>query len=116
VLFSHISYKEDFARESGAVTRTSNPDTMLSIFIVVLLAAVQPISCWGSLGHRTVAYLAEKYFTNEASQFVQELLKNDRGFDISDAALFADKIKFRRPATKVWHYIGESEPLGPKRE
>ena len=84
---------------------------MLSIFFVILLAAVQPISCWGSLGHRTVGYLAEKYFTDEASQLVQELLKNERGFDISDASLFADKIKFRRPATKVWHYIGKSGPL-----
>jgi hypothetical protein len=86
---------------------------MLSILLWVLLAVVQPISCWGTLGHRTVGYLAEKYFTADASQLVQQLLKNDKGYDISDAALFADKVKFRRRATAPWHYIGKFGLLAP---
>jgi hypothetical protein len=61
----------------------------------------------GSLGGRTVGYLAEKYFTDDTSRLVQQLLSNDRGHDISDAALFADKIRFRRPATAGWHFIGK---------
>jgi hypothetical protein len=84
---------------------------MLSTLLFIFLAVVQPISCWGSLGHRTVGYLAEKYFTDEASQLVQDLLRNNKGYDISDAALFADKIKFRRPATRGWHFIGKYEVL-----
>ena len=86
---------------------------MLSNLLWVLLVVAQPISCWGTLGHRTVGYLAEKYFTNDASRLVQQLLSNDKGYDISDAALFADKIKFRRPTTAGWHFIGKFGPLAP---
>ena len=80
---------------------------MLSVIILwALLAVVKPTSCWGDLGHRTVAYLAEKYFTADGSKFVNTQLANDQGFDVSDAAVFADKIKHSRPNTAVWHYIG----------
>lgn len=81
---------------------------MLPFIPVAFLAFCQPVYCWGSLGHRTVAYLAEKHLTEDASNFVNELLANDRGFDISDAAIWADEIKNRRPYTKQWHYIGQS--------
>lgn len=79
---------------------------MLASIVFLLLAFLEPISCWGGLGHRTVAYLAEKYFTDGAVHFVNDLLENDQGFDISDAALFADKIRHRRPWTAQWHFIG----------
>ena len=59
-----------------------------------------------------MGYLAEKYFTDDASRRVQQLLSNDKGYDISDAALFADKIRFRRPATAGWHFIGKFGLLG----
>lgn len=80
---------------------------MLPIVFVSLLTFTQPAYCWGSLGHRTVAYLAEKYLTEDALTYVNTLLANDRGFDISDAALWADEIKQRRTYTKQWHYIGQ---------
>jgi hypothetical protein len=60
-----------------------------------------------------VGYLAEKYFTDGASQLVQQLLSNDKGYDISDAALFADKIRFGRPTTAGWHFIGKFGLLAP---
>lgn len=72
------------------------------------LAAIPLVHGWSELGHRTVAYLAQKYLTDEASKLVNSLLENDQGYDISDAALWADSIK-RRPGythTAVWHYIG----------
>lgn len=78
----------------------------LATFLCALLAFVQPISCWGDVGHRTIAYLARKYLRDDATLFVDTLLVNDRGFDISDAALWADVIRDRRPYTKQWHWIG----------
>lgn len=78
---------------------------MLSSIWISLLAA-QPVLCWGDLGHRTVAYLAQKYFTEEGSRFVDSLLANDQGWDISDAAIWPDgSVKRRRPYTAPWHYI-----------
>jgi len=79
---------------------------MLVSTLIAFLAVLQPISCWGSLGHRTVAYLAEKYLTADAHRFVNDLLKNDQGWDISDASLWADSIRRKRPFTSQWHFIG----------
>jgi hypothetical protein len=61
---------------------------------------------WGDVGHRTVAYLAEKYLTKQGSQLVEDLISPNDEFDISDAATWADKVKFARPFTRNWHYIG----------
>lgn len=78
-------------------------------FALPLLSATPFAHAWGELGHRTVAYLAEKYLTSEGSNLVSTLLANDRGWDISDAALWADSIKRRKGYTHTgaWHYIGK---------
>jgi hypothetical protein len=77
-----------------------------------VFAIVQPIVAWGEVGHRTVGYLAEKFLTQEAkSLFIDHLLKNDRNYDISDAAIWADTTA--RDAIKEsapWHYISEETP------
>jgi hypothetical protein len=65
----------------------------------------QPVIGWGDVGHRAVAYLAEKYLTDQGSDLVSELLANNKGYDISDAATWADTIKWKRPSTRPWHYI-----------
>ncbi|KAF2269120.1 phospholipase C/P1 nuclease [Lojkania enalia] len=78
---------------------------------LTLLCATPVVHGWGELGHRTVAYLAEKYLTSAASDMVSSLLANDRGYDISDAALWADTVK-RRPGythTREWHYIDAAD-------
>ena len=78
------------------------PSALILSFVI---ASLIPTSfCWGSLGHRTVAYLASEYLTPSASTYVKSLLNAQ---DISEAALFADKVR-RMPAfnyTAGWHYI-----------
>jgi hypothetical protein len=61
---------------------------------------------WGDIGHRTVAYLAEKYLDKQGEQLVDDLITPDKEFDISDAAVWADRQKFRSPFTRPWHYLG----------
>lgn len=71
----------------------------------MLLSIAQNSTAWGPLGHRTVAYLGEKYFTSNASTFVDSLL---HGEDISDAATWPDAIR-RKPGwthSAAWHFIG----------
>ncbi|OCK74962.1 phospholipase C/P1 nuclease, partial [Lepidopterella palustris CBS 459.81] len=77
---------------------------MRSANLFFLLSAAQGVYSWGDLGHRTVAYLAQKYLTNDGAQLVSNLLG---GEDISDAALWADTIKRRHgyTFTAEWHYI-----------
>lgn len=81
---------------------------MHALLLVPLFFLIsQPVTGWGDVGHRTVAYLAEKYFTDQGSQLVEKLLANNDGYDISDAATWADKIKWKRPFTRPWHFIGD---------
>ena len=79
---------------------------MRSLILCALLAVAQPIAAWGDVGHRTVGYLAQKYFTEQASQWVTTMLANENGYDVSDAAVWADAVKFRRHYSAEWHYIG----------
>jgi hypothetical protein len=80
---------------------------MHPVIITSLLALSQPALGWGDVGHRTVGYLAQHYLTPQASSWVNSLLANENGFDISDAATWADVIKRRRPYSSGWHYIGK---------
>ncbi|GKZ51970.1 hypothetical protein AbraIFM66951_008870, partial [Aspergillus brasiliensis] len=80
----------------------------LRLFICFALA-FQPVTAWGDVGHRAIAYLAQKYLTDPASHLVNELLENDQGFDISDAATWADEIKWKRPLTRPLHYINPDD-------
>ncbi|KIW09839.1 hypothetical protein PV08_11940 [Exophiala spinifera] len=76
------------------------PFTIL-LHSLVFLPSTQ---AWGSLGHRTVAYLASLYFTPQSTTFTNQLLN---GQDISEAALFPDKVR-HMPSfayTAGWHYI-----------
>lgn len=73
--------------------------------LLVSITLVPPVAAWGSLGHRTVAYLAQKHLTDDGAAFVNNLLGNE---DISDAALWPDEIRRTRgwTFTAEWHYIG----------
>ncbi|KAJ5578876.1 hypothetical protein N7450_007743 [Penicillium hetheringtonii] len=72
---------------------------------LLLSSMLQFASGWGDLGHRTVAYLAEKYLNEQGSRLVEDLITPNESFDISDAAVWADKKKFNYPFTRPWHYI-----------
>jgi hypothetical protein len=73
---------------------------------LLLIYMSQLTQGWGDVGHRTVAYLAEKYLTKPGAQLVEDLIAPNDEFDISDAAVWPDKIKFQRPFSRNWHYIG----------
>ena len=60
---------------------------MRSHILYSVLALAQPIVGWGDVGHRTVGYLAQKSFTDQASQWVTTILQTNNSWDISDAAV-----------------------------
>jgi hypothetical protein len=63
---------------------------------------------WGEVGHRTVAYLAYKYIQPSTRAYLDGLLAYNDERDVSDAAIWPDQIRYARPETKSWHYIGPS--------
>lgn len=85
----------------------ADPSTMYSLWSLLLLSCILQFTWgWGDLGHRTVAYLAEKFLNEQGVQLVEDLIIPNEDFDISDAAVWADKKKFQYPFTRPWHYIG----------
>lgn len=75
--------------------------------IAGLALAVPVANAWGDVGHRTVGYLAEKHLSPKAAALVDNLLANNRGFDISDAACWADTVKRKWPWSSPLHYISQ---------
>ncbi|KAK3988717.1 S1/P1 nuclease [Cladorrhinum sp. PSN332] len=80
----------------------------------ILALAAPGIFAWGDLGHRTVGYLAEKHLTDDALAFFGRILANDRNYDYSDAATWADIIRGSFPWSSDFHYINpvEDDPPG----
>jgi hypothetical protein len=74
---------------------------------LTLLILVSQVTAWGELGHRTVGYLAQLYFTPEATELFNDLILPTETFDISDGAIWADSfaVQHKYPYSKFWHYI-----------
>lgn len=72
--------------------------------VTLLMLLPTPITSWGNLGHRTIAYLAEKHLNTRGHAYIQGILGDE---DISDAAIWADFYKYTPLGwhTSSWHYI-----------
>lgn len=77
----------------------------LLLLLPTFIYSFQLVACWGDLGHRTVAYLAQKYLSNKAAQLIDSLLPSSDGDDISDAAVWPDAIRPYFLFTRPWYFI-----------
>jgi S1/P1 Nuclease len=71
-------------------------------YIFIAFQILLTVNAWGELGHRTVAYLAQMYFDDDTSTYVDNLLDK---LDISNASLFADTFRLHHRFSAPWHYI-----------
>lgn len=71
---------------------------------ICLVLAPVPCIAWGNLAHRTIALLAQKHFTVEASKYTKDLLGNE---SIDVAAIWADEYKTlpEGRSTGSWHFV-----------
>ncbi|KAJ5949920.1 hypothetical protein N7454_001504 [Penicillium verhagenii] len=84
---------------------------LLSTILVCYLCV--PTHGWGDVGHRTIAYIANEYLSDQNKDLLDSLLPRTKNYDISDAAIWADLIKRKRPQNKTWHDVDvEDDPLG----
>ncbi|KAK3392829.1 S1/P1 nuclease [Podospora didyma] len=75
--------------------------------LLLAAAAATPAFCWDGFGHQTVGFLAQKYFSSEANATFGALAGLSDGFDIGDAAAWADTVRGvdNLPWSKNWHFI-----------
>jgi len=78
---------------------------MHTLTLLNLLSFTFGAAAWGGLGHRTVGYLAQKYFDDNAVAYFEKVIHPSNAFDISDAAIWADGVRYKRPYTSGWHFI-----------
>lgn len=75
--------------------------------LAMLLAAVPHASAWGSLGHTTVAYLAQNFVGDKAAKFAQSLLNDTSSAYMANVATWADSYRSEPGGqfSSVYHYI-----------
>lgn len=86
------------------------PFTMRARYSLLALSMAQNALCWGNLGHGTVAYIAQKYLSQESASYLNQILVDEQGqqIDFFDAAIWPDEVRHSRPYSADWHYIGNS--------
>jgi hypothetical protein len=82
---------------------------MASLRYVLPLLVVLPssVSAWGSLGHTTVAYIAQNFVCDKTAKFAQQLLNDSSTAYLANVAIWADSYR-NEPDGKfssVLHYI-----------
>lgn len=82
---------------------------IIGLVLSLLFFIATPATASGSLGHRTVAYLAQKHLTTEGAAFVNSLLDGERHFGRRALARrnpsHARLDLFRRMASYWWVYL-----------
>jgi hypothetical protein len=78
----------------------------LSIIVLITSLLAHHVAGWGATGHRAVAYLAFNYLSPDTTKYLTDILENYPPYDISDAATWADQVRYSRPYTEGWHFIG----------
>lgn len=72
-------------------------------FLSILFFVPLPLWAWGSVGHKTVAFIAQDRLHPKARKAVQEILGEER--DLASVSTWADFIVHVRPETAPWHYL-----------
>ncbi|ROW09286.1 hypothetical protein VPNG_05793 [Cytospora leucostoma] len=76
-------------------------------FVLVTLTSLQSVKAWGSLGHATIAYIAQNYITDEVASWAQGVLNDTSDSYLANIASWADT--YRATTAGSWsssfHYI-----------
>src|SRR5271157_4848223 len=77
---------------------------IVSLFFIVSIVFITNNGySWGDVGHKTIAYIAEKNLSIKTLKKINSFLSKEG--NIISVSTWADKIKESRPFTKPWHYI-----------
>lgn len=79
----------------------------MASILLLTFAALRGVNAWGSLGHATVAYIAQNYVTDEVASWAQGVLGDTSDSYLANVASWADS--YRSTTAGKWsssfHYI-----------
>ncbi|KAH8693401.1 S1/P1 nuclease [Phaeosphaeriaceae sp. PMI808] len=88
----------------STVILISNAMRLYTAISFCIFIVPTPCGAWGNLAHRTIALLAQNYFTQDASEYVRDLLGSET---LDSAAIWADEYKQLPEGrnTGSWHFV-----------
>lgn len=72
--------------------------------LLSLLVALPYASAWGSLGHTTVAYLAQNFVCDKTAKFAQRILNDTSSNYLANIATWADSYRYEASGAFSSHY------------
>ncbi|KAH7087733.1 phospholipase C/P1 nuclease domain-containing protein [Paraphoma chrysanthemicola] len=82
---------------------------MTNLKLTVSLLAILPgyVDAWGSLGHTTVAYIAQNFVCEKTAKFAKQLLNDTSATYLANVATWADSYRYEKGGefSSVYHYI-----------
>lgn len=88
---------------------------MYSTISLVLLTAAPAVQAWGSLGHDTIAYIAQIYVNSDTEQWAQAILNDTTDSYLANCATWADTYRYTAEGSfsAPFHFI-DAEDNPPK--
>ena len=81
--------------------------------VFLSLAAIQGASAWGTLGHETVAFIAQNFVKNHTEVWAQGILNDTSSTYLANVSTWADSFKYTSEGSfsSAFHYIdAEDDP------
>jgi hypothetical protein len=79
--------------------------------IFLAFAVIRPSSAWGTLGHDTVAYIAQNFVEDETRTWSQDILDDTSDSYLAKIANFADEYRDDHEWSKDFHYIDSEDDV-----
>lgn len=78
-----------------------------SALALISFSALQGVSAWGTLGHETVAFIAQNFVKNSTEAWAKSILGNDSSTYLADVATWADSFRYTNEGefSAAFHYI-----------
>lgn len=75
--------------------------------LILTVATLQGVRAWGTLGHATIAYIAQNYVTDEVASWAQGILDDDSDSYLASIASWADTYRSTTAGafSSPFHYI-----------
>lgn len=75
--------------------------------IVLALATLKGVQAWGTLGHQTIAYIAQNYVSDTTATWAQGILADTSDSYLANVATWADSYRYTTEGTfsAPYHYI-----------
>nr|POE56578.1 nuclease s1 [Quercus suber] len=77
------------------------------MYALTLLSLASTAACWGTLGHDTIAYIAQNYVADDTAAWAQQILGDSSSSYLANVATWADSYRYTKEGSfsAPFHFI-----------